>query len=200
MSATHKASVYGLLVDDPANRPASFDRELEACLPALRRRARKLCTSDPAGADDLVNDTVVYMLRRWTAWRPAEAPMAVWASWCMRSAYRDRGRRFARRVRLEDTEARTADKPADDGETGRVATPFVESSAENVIYLKQAMQALANVKHADTLYRYAQGETMDEIAAEGGVTRQAVFHKINAARLDMAKAGRFRRGVDGIAA
>lgn len=200
MSPTQKASVYGMLVDEPTTRPASFDRELEACLPGLRRWARKLCSSDPGGADDLMHDTVLYMLRRWTSWRPAEAPMAVWASWCMRSAYRDRGRRFARRVRLEDTEARIADKPADDGEAGRVAMPFVEASAENVIYLKQAMAGLANVKHADVLYRYAQGETMDEIAAEGGVTRQAIFLKIKAARLDVAKVVRLRRGVDGMAA
>jgi RNA polymerase sigma-70 factor (ECF subfamily) len=71
----------------------SFEAEVVAWLPQLRRYARAL-TGDRAWADDLVQDTAERALARWSAFRP-HSNLRAWLLTILRHLYIDqlRGRR-----------------------------------------------------------------------------------------------------------
>jgi RNA polymerase sigma-70 factor, ECF subfamily len=93
-----------------SNRQATFESEVIAWLPQLRRYARAL-TGDPAWADDLVQDTAERALARWSAFRP-QTNLRAWLLTILRHIHIDQ-LRARREIAVDDETApwRTLEAP-----------------------------------------------------------------------------------------
>jgi RNA polymerase sigma-70 factor (ECF subfamily) len=103
------------------DRPASFEDQLAALLPRLRRFAHAL-SRDSADADDLTQSTVERALRSRDQWRPGSR-LDSWAYRIMRNLWIDTARSRARRVVYE--------APEEEGMTvGDDPAPAVEAAID----------------------------------------------------------------------
>jgi RNA polymerase sigma factor (sigma-70 family) len=107
----------------------SFEREVSALLPRLRRFAHTLSRNTP-DADDLTQSTVERALRARGQWKPGSR-LDSWLYKIMRNLWIDTARFRARRQRFE-APAKEAEKLGDDPTEG------IEAKAE----LRRVMQAM----------------------------------------------------------
>ena len=111
------------------DQPLSFERQLTALLPRLRRFAHGLCRNG-AEADDLVQATAERAIRSRAQWQPGTR-LDAWAYRIMRNLWIDTVRARSRRERHE--------APAEEAE--RVGEDPLEA-IETSIELRRAMAAM----------------------------------------------------------
>lgn len=133
--------------------PKSFQDQLSALLPRVRRFAFSLCR-DGADADDLVQATVERALRSWTQWQEGTR-LDSWIFRIERNIWIDQARAGQRRGRVE--------APADEGlSVGQDPRPGIEAGID----LARAMAALQTLPEE-------QREVVSLILIEGYGYREA---------------------------
>jgi RNA polymerase sigma factor (sigma-70 family) len=168
----------------PAKRPASFDAHVTAYLPGLNRLARRY-TKTAEQRQDLVTDTVMYALEKWQNFRgdPADARSGffAWLTWQMRGVVKNGA------VKAEIRKKHITMVPLD--ATHVAATPATQDVH---VDLSATLRDVSSMMNGDVLMRRAMGDTLQEIAADRGVTRERVrqIEVAARARLVDGQAGR----------
>lgn len=159
-------------------RPAAFDERLHAYMPALKKLAVKL--SDRGGAEDLIQDTLLYVLTHWTKFRgDPSAPKSGFYNWLtlnMRSLAQNKRRSIA---------CREAAAPMV-GEEKAVNVGTMPNQ-DDAAFLGQVSRRLKQTREGRALYRYALGDTLEEIGRRRGVGRERARQLVMAGRERIAK-------------
>ncbi|RMF40448.1 MAG: sigma-70 family RNA polymerase sigma factor [Alphaproteobacteria bacterium] len=151
-------------------------REIEACIPDLRRYALVLCR-DRDEADDLVQDTLERALSRWVLRRPGGA-LRPWLFAIQRNLFLNARRRDARSRRL------FAPGGEFEGEAG--APP------EAALELRQTLEmidTLPETQKSALVLVAIEGFTYAETAAIMGVAEGTVMSRLSRARAHLRKLG-----------
>jgi RNA polymerase sigma factor (sigma-70 family) len=150
-----------LVANDNTNTARGrFDAELVTYLPSMRRQARVMMRSAPDG-EELLQDTVASMLSIWDR--------------CRIETFRTWAQIMLRRTASDKMKAARAEK-----RSGRyVGIELIDQSEsaapeqEVFVELNQTLSALEAMPHGAAAVRYAMGDTLKEIGAERGVSREA---------------------------
>jgi RNA polymerase sigma-70 factor (ECF subfamily) len=155
-----------------ASKQAQFDALVRATSADLYRFGQWLCRS-PALADDLVQETYL------RAWRSLDdlRDTAAAKAWLVTILRREHARLFERKTPVtESIDERAEPLPDDDG---AIRAPEDESEDE---LLRRAMARLDRKYREPLLLQVLCGYTCEEIAAELGLTPQAVMTQLFRAR------------------
>lgn len=153
------------------DRPATFDAQLKAALPELRRYARHM-TSSASEADDALNDGMEAVLTNWRSYRP-DGNFVRWCKLTIRSKA-DWNRKVAARyvhVDINDVEL------AEDARQDRAAEVYC--TLRNVAALKEGGQEVI---------LSALGHSQVAVGKMVGVTGPRVCQRIKAARRELRAA------------
>lgn len=150
------------------SRPDTFERDVVAAQPVLRRFAVALCRN-PDRADDLVQDTVLAALTHKSQFQPG-TNLRAWLMVILRNKFRSGIRRRSREV--EDPDEALAK-----------AIPFEDSPLRKM----EARELLALVDRMPEMWRaplrlLADGASYEEIAAELNEHEGTIKSRINRAR------------------
>lgn len=145
--------------NDNAARPEWYDRAVTDHLPFLNKIASRYVERDQR--EDLVNDSVVLALRKWPVY-DRKYKFATWLAVVMRTVNGERKRK-----------ARTAMR------TGHAVSleyvdPVVSGGQEQCVDLASALEAVPADREGDMLLRRCMGDTLVEIGADYGLTRERV--------------------------
>jgi RNA polymerase sigma-70 factor (ECF subfamily) len=158
-----------------AGDPDAFGELVERHAPTARRLARTL-TSDPADADDAVQDGLLAAWRAIDRYDPAR-PFRPWLLRIVLNAARD----LLRRRRVRRTEPLPVAYPSD--------APDPERDAGRALLRERLVEALATLPErrrlAVTLFDgegYAHGEIAELLGVPEGTVRSDVFHARRALR------------------
>jgi len=136
-------------------RPEGFDDRLMSYYGSLRKRAGRL-GNPPQEREDILNDTIVYILSHWRSFRP-DGGFYNWISLCMRHVAQEIRRTAARKAvymrQVQDPRA-----------FDNLQTPA--SQLDNV-ELSDAIAYLKGHRHGGVLLRRAMGDSLKEVAADG---------------------------------
>jgi RNA polymerase sigma-70 factor (ECF subfamily) len=147
---------------------ATFEKNVEGTIPALRRYARAL-TRDPDIADDLVQDTLVRALRSKSLFHGGE--IRSWLYTILTNLNRNRLRSLARRPALS---------PLDDNDAPDLAGP--ESGGRDI---ERALATLAEDQRNALLLVVLEGLSYREVAEVQGVAVGTVMSRLARARLQI---------------
>jgi len=139
------------------NRPAAFDDAVLAYLPRLLKVAARL---QPSERDDLVQATVETALKCWKSYNPAKN-LGGWLVFQMRNI----NFKWLSSKRPRGTDA---------------ALEFlaVEPTQQDYMDADDILRTVEASPHAAVLNRLAMGDTMEEVAARFGVSKQRVHQKV----------------------
>lgn len=149
------------------NRPREFDAAVLQWIPLLRKIAARLVPSQER--DDLVQDTIENALAHWSSYNPAKK-LSGWLAWRMRAVLSHKRRRSS----LKTTAMGDYDAP-------------IVAQQDNIVELSQVVSALRPGRSGEVLYRVAQGDNGEEIAADYGITREYVRQIAQAERERLRK-------------
>ena len=157
-------------------RPASFDRELLAA----RQRLRAFClglTKDADRADDLVQDTIVRAMVKWTHY-DAGTHMVRWLTVLARGIHIDQYRTNARRWGVVIV------SPFDDPEALDEADEGVPGEQEPHILLADVIRILKDMGpiHYQAMMAAADGAPYKIAAYECGIPEGTLKSRVNRAR------------------
>lgn len=143
-----------------------------AYMPGLRALAVKLTSA--GRREDLIQDTLAYVLTHWDNFRHSGdySGLWMWLKWQMRSVVSNQ--RDKRNVDIKDDPFGMV--------IGRVPTP---ASQEHAVELSMTLERLQTIPYGDTLLRFAAGEEQHELGEREGVSRQAVSLRCRRARDDL---------------
>lgn len=159
--------------NDNTPRPASFDAAVLQWMPFLHKMASKLEAS-AQDREDLVNETVEAALRRWANYREGES-LPGWLVFQMRERIRSLRRRWRVEAYSYDSRNRDVDEESDDDYGVDFQDPLAEPARQdNIVELSQVVSALRPGRNGEVLYRVAQGDNGEDIAADYGITREYV--------------------------
>ena len=143
-----------------AERPAEFDAKVMAHVKALGRLAwRKTHNRD--AANDLVSDTVILALHRWQNYNPKWA-MWTWLGMLMKGKARDNWVAKNRRIALV-------------GEGNEYQNAQIDGGQLNGLELADVLRRAKKVPNSDVPIRLAYGDSVEQIAAERGVTKGSIM-------------------------
>lgn len=152
-------------------RPATFDDQLQAAMPELRRYARHM-TSSASEADDALNDAMESVLTNWRSYRP-DGNFVRWCKLTIRSKA-DWNRRISTRYQhVNIDEAELVAEPAQEKRAG------VYCTLRNAAGLKVGGREVVLA---------ALGHTQVAIGKMVGVTGPRVDQRIKAARRELRAA------------
>lgn len=154
-------------------RPADFDARVMTYMPGLRRLAAKHVPRPYR--EDLVNDTVMYALENWRNYRETGA-MWSWLEWTMRGIVTNAAKKAATR----DKHVRFVPLTHQDS--------AIAPAQEGYVRLSEALRGLAAHRHGTVLMRRAMGDTLREIAADRGATKEWVRQMEVSARRELRAA------------
>jgi RNA polymerase sigma-70 factor (ECF subfamily) len=156
-------------------RDPAFDAQVVSLLPNLRHHAMGLCQNRTL-ADDLVQETVVRALDKWTQFSPGTNLLA-WMITIEKNLFYTLMVRSKRTV--EDPDAEIA---------GAIMVP---AEQEGVVQLKEAVAAvneLPEIRRSVFMRFWYDGQSQDEICAELGLPTGTVKSRVHRARTALAKA------------
>lgn len=142
-----------------ATRPPEFDARLMAYYSHLKRKAYKL-TNNKSEQEELLQETVAYILSHWTSFRP-DGGFYNWIILCMRHVAQNKRRR---------DEVRSRYAPTTNDERAMLSHP-VEPSQLACVELSSTLADMDS-RHGGALLRRAMGYTLDEIGDSLGVGRE----------------------------
>jgi len=142
--------------------------EIIACIPRLRRYARAL-VGDPAGADDLVQDTVERGWSRIMEWR-RDREMRAWLFGIMHNLH------------VDDLRARRLQTTALDDDMPDIAQASNPSSGLEVRDMQAALNLLAVEQREILLLIGLEGMSYDQVAATVGVPLGTVMSRLSRGR------------------
>ena len=145
--------------DAPA-RPAEFDARLMNYFPHLRRLAHKL-TNSASEREDLLHDSIAYILTNWGKFRP-DGGFYNWITFMMRNVAQEKRRKERRRSKHMTT---THDERA-------MASVAVLPNQLDTIELREALNCMPEGRDGEIVMRRAMGDTLVEIGADLGVGRE----------------------------
>lgn len=151
--------------NDNTARPAAFDAAVMAYLPGLKKLAARMVPREYR--DDLVTDTIMYVLERWRNFRgdytSARGGLWNWLQWNMRGVVSNQA------VTAKSRKRRASFVPMD-GHVYHLATPATQHASA------EAREAIDRIdgRDGDVLLRRAMGFGLEEIGADIGVTRERV--------------------------
>jgi RNA polymerase sigma factor (sigma-70 family) len=154
---------------DNDNRPAEFDDAILQWLPFLHKMAARL-ERNKQDREDLVNETVATALKRWTGYKQ-EGSLPGWLAFQMRERVRFMRRQRSVRAASYDAERRHYGKDGHqyiDALIDSIGTP---ARQEDIVCARQVVDALTG-RDGDVVLRHAMGDTLEEIGAGMGVTRE----------------------------
>lgn len=152
--------------------PDSFEGQILALLPSLRRYSRSLTRSDTEG-EDLLQDCVEKVLVHRTQWRGRN--MRGWALKIMTNLYRNRLRAAPRRMTVDlDTveDLVSSEAPSDPLERAR---------------LEQALNSLSEDNRAVLMLVVVEGYAYSEVAAALDIPIGTVMSRLSRARQRLAE-------------
>jgi RNA polymerase sigma-70 factor (ECF subfamily) len=148
--------------------PASRDAEIEACLPAMRRFARRL-TKGGAHADDLVQEALLRALGKWSLLR-SRTSLKSWLLAILYNLFLE----TLRRSRIQPLELEWAEV-----NSPSTATPEEFASASSLL---RAMDRLSD-EHRTVLHLVAvEGLSYAEVSAVLGIPKGTVMSRLSRAR------------------
>ena len=159
----------------PIERNA-IDRLVVEHLPAALRMALRL-SGDPATAEDLVQETLLRVLRDWRRFR-GESSFKTWLLQILVNIDRDRRRRLRPYQPLEDADAADAEPTVSDR---AIAT---ELNAE----IRTAVDQLPDRQREVALLTWGEGLATTEVAAILHITEPNVHATLHLARKKVAQA------------
>lgn len=177
---------HGAAANDNTPRPAEFDAAVIQWMPFLHKMASKLEAS-AQDREDLVNETVEAALRRWANYREGES-LPGWLVFQMRERVRSLRKRWRVVSYSYDSRNRAVDEHSDDDCDIDFQDPMAEAARQdNIVELSQVVSALRPGRNGEVLYRVAQGDNGEEIAADYGITREYVRQIAQAERERLRK-------------
>ncbi|MBM0125357.1 SigE family RNA polymerase sigma factor [Pimelobacter simplex] len=150
------------------------DTELAEFLQAIQQRLSRLAlmlTGDRMSAEDLVQDTMVNVVRRWSKVRRADDPVAYVCRMTL-NQWRDLGRRRG---------ARIVEMPLDDpGPSNEASTIATDEALLDRLTLRDALSELTAKQRAVLYFRYYEDLSVREVAnilecSEGTVKSQTSY-------------------------
>lgn len=159
-------------------RPKDFDSRLMAYLPALRKLSVRL--ANPGEREDLVQDTLAYLLTNWTNFRntddetgqPTYKGFYTWVTLNMRSI-----------AQAKRKSAATKAKHFID----RAADGITKPQQEDIVYAGQVCRRLSRTREGRMLVRVGGGETLKEIGSKRGIGVERVRQLTERARTRLVK-------------
>ncbi|NTI15682.1 sigma-70 family RNA polymerase sigma factor [Agrobacterium rhizogenes] len=157
--------------------PTNFDRLLLDHIPLIRKLAYKYLPNDPQKREELVQDSLLYLLERRAVFDPAKGRFAtfVWFIFrgCANSKYGKTARRRARLV-----------VPMPTNEDGQPAIDVATvDNHDDRLDLEHALATLRWINGGDLLFdNVVNGKQLIDIAQERAVSIQAVQQKVARAR------------------
>ncbi|THC39608.1 RNA polymerase sigma factor [Massilia sp. Mn16-1_5] len=142
--------------------------EIVACIPRLRRYARAL-VGDPAGADDLVQDTVERGWARIAEWR-RDRDMRAWLFGIMHNLH------------VDDLRAKRLQTTALDDETPDAASISNPAAALEVRDMQAALNLLPVEQREILLLVGLEGMSYDQVAATLGMPLGTVMSRLSRGR------------------
>lgn len=111
----------------------------------------------------------------------------------MRSANYHQTGKARRRAAVTES---MGDRTVDDLDNGAVASGLIMPSGvldqDHALHLKMLLADIGEVANGDLLIRQATGEELVDMAAELGVSKQAIFQRIKRARRDLVETYRLK--------
>jgi RNA polymerase sigma factor (sigma-70 family) len=141
------------------NRPTTFDARLMSYYPHLKRLAFKL-TNNKTEQEDILNESIVYILSHWTSFRPTGG-FYNWITLCMRHVAQN-GRR------KQQVRSRHMSIVSDERALLNCA---VQPSQLESMELSSILADMGGRGGGALLHR-AMGHTLDEVGAQLGVGRE----------------------------
>lgn len=162
------------------NRPTGFDAALVAYLPMLRRKAR-IITRDRQKADDLLQESMIAMLRRAGTCRMET--FRTWAQLVMESVASGMRKHERRQMR-------NAPEVSIDAMVGDDVAPLENRCAQLRVQPEQFVRAdlaevvdrLQRIPNGNIVLRRAAGELLSDIGDENGTSKENVRQKEERAR------------------
>jgi RNA polymerase sigma factor (sigma-70 family) len=142
-----------------AQRPPEFDARLMSYYPHLRRLAYKL-TNSRTEQEDLMQDTIAYVLSHWTSFRP-DGGFYNWITLCMRHVAQNCRRKAQLRSSYMPT---VSDERA-------MLNCAVQPEQEKCAELSSTLADMSG-RGGRALLRRAMGDTLEQIGARIGVGRE----------------------------
>ena len=149
-----------IAANDNIPRPREFDARLEAYLPGLRKLARKL-RRDRDEREELLNETVAVVLSRWKTFRE-DGGFWMWIALTMRSINAELYKRERRRGATVDLDALHND-----------VALSLSAHQETEVDARKIGTNIAG-RNGDILIRRVQGDKLDEIATDYGISKERV--------------------------
>lgn len=151
-------------------RPKEFDAHVMQWMPFLKKMAAKL-ESKSQDREDLVHETIVVALRRWSSYNP-ENSLPTWLVYQMRERVK-----FLRKQRSV-TSVCCAGSVLD--------CAGVSPRQDKIVELNQVISKMRDGEKVVLLAR-ADGETLEDVGSEIGVSSQRVHQLETAARICLRK-------------
>lgn len=148
-------------------------QNLLAAQRAARREAR-LTGRTGADVDDLQQAAVLGLPRALEDWDPGIGGLPTWLDWCCRAAVRAELRRL--RGPAPVVRARAAANPG--ASTPHEAVDDAREQRQRMAAVRRALRALPDRDREIFLRHFRDGETVVSLAAERGVTHQAVSERL----------------------
>lgn len=142
-----------------STRPSEFDARLMSYYSHLNRKAFKL-TKNKSDQEELLHDTITYILSHWTSFRP-DGGFYNWIILCMRHIAQNKRRR-------DEWRSRAAAVQNDERAMLNYEVP---PSQEKCLELSSTLADMGG-RNGGALLRRAMGYTLDEIGASMGVGRE----------------------------
>lgn len=152
----------------PPQRPASYDAQVVAYLPFIRKlvnRGRRR-----VGAEDRIQEVVAELLEKWQVYDD-RYKFGTWVALMARNVY------LANR-QMRQAKKRQVDSEGYRREYGYRSSPEQEDYAE----LSAVLNRLSGTRDSEALMRFAMGDELQDIGADLGVSKQRVFQLIERER------------------
>lgn len=154
--------------NDNNQRPAAFDAHVMAYLPALKKLARKI-TSTEDDREELLQDTLEHAFSSWRNYRP-DGSMHKWLTLSMRSLAQRNRRRAA---------------TSSHGALGDWDKP-VAANQEDIAYANGIIRTLTRTREGRMLVWRGRGDTLGEIGKRRGIGTTRVQQLVDKARARLA--------------
>ena len=151
------------------NRPQWYDEKLIAHMPLAHRCAHRMARYDDH--DDVVQDFYEMAIRKWRGFDFENHKFSAWVYIIMRNVCQTR-----MRTRL------TASRNGTTVEITDATSPTTPPSQQGCAELSETLRRLTGTRDSEALVRVAMGETMVEIGADMGITRERVRQLIERER------------------
>lgn len=166
----------------------TFNRDLIAAMPKLRRYALRLC-GNPDDADDLLQTTSMLALTHRERFKPGTGSITAWLKTIMKRTRNDELKREKTRSRIMVSLERPRDLDGD-GDEAEAFEGVAEGNPERSTIAWEAYDAMRKLKPriADILVDAGIGFSMEDIAAKFGIPLNSVKSYIRRGRADLLAA------------